>query len=56
MTKLAFLPIIIITVAAMFTWAMAQHMKMANEHRAIAALRPRGRPYATSLPKSLSNR
>jgi hypothetical protein len=60
MSKLTFLPIIIISVfamfTAMFTWAMARHVEMANEDRAGAALRPRSRPYATTMPESLIRR
>lgn len=56
MFKLALLPLIIPAVSGMLAWAMARYMEMAQEHRAMAATRPRSRPYATSLPKSLTSR
>ena len=51
--KLALLPIVIVTVSAMFTWVMARYMEAAHEQRATAALQPRSHPYATKLPESL---
>ncbi len=54
--KLALLPIVIVTVSAMLTWVMARYMEAAHEQRAAAALQPRSRPYATTLPKSLTGR
>jgi hypothetical protein len=54
--KFALLPIVIVTVSAVFTWAAARYMEAAHEQRATAALQPRSRPYATTLPKSLTSR
>jgi hypothetical protein len=60
MFKFALLPVLAIAFAAMLasilTWAMARHVEIASEQRASAALRPRSRPYATSLPDSLIKR
>jgi len=50
MLKLAFLPLVIIAITAMLTWAMVRHIEI--EERGAAA-RPRSRPYATTMPKSL---
>ena len=54
MSKLAFLPFIIIAVTAMLTWATARIFEISGEHREAAATQPRSRPYATTLPKSLT--
>ena len=53
MSKLALLPIVIVTVSAMLTWFTARYMEAAHEQRTTAALQPRSRPYPTTLPKSL---
>jgi hypothetical protein len=55
-SKLALLPIVIVTASAMLTWVMARYMQAAHEQRAAAAIQPRSRPYATTLPKSLTQR
>lgn len=54
MSKLALLPFVTATGAAMLTWASAKYLKILHEQRAQAALRPRARPYGTSLPRSLT--
>ena len=56
MSKLAFLPLIIISTTAMLTWAISRYAEIANKQRTTAARNPRSRPYATSLPKSLIQR
>ncbi len=56
MSKLAFLPLVIISITAMLTWAVSRYAEIANKQRAAAALNPRSRPYATALPKSLIQR
>jgi hypothetical protein len=53
MPKLALLPLIIVTVSALLTWAMAKHLELVSEQRAHAATRPRGRPYGTNMPDLL---
>ena len=53
MSKLAFLPLVIITVTAMLTWAVSRYAEISTQQRAAAAVQPRSRPYATTLPKSL---
>jgi hypothetical protein len=56
MAKLALLPVIIFSISAALTWATLQHRALAQEQRARAALRPRSRPYATTLPEALKRR
>ncbi|WP_297487955.1 hypothetical protein [Acidocella sp.] len=56
MSKLAFLPLIIITITAILAWAMARHREIAGAQREAAASRPRSRPYATTLPECLTQR
>jgi hypothetical protein len=53
MCKFILLPLIVATLSAVLTWAMAKYREMANEQRALAAMRPRGRPYATTMPDLL---
>ncbi len=52
--KFALLPVVILAVSAAFTWATARYLEAAHQQRATAAAQPRSRPYATTLPKSLT--
>lgn len=56
MSKLAFLPLVIICITAMLTWAISRYAEISTAQRATAALQPRSRPYASTLPKSLTQR
>jgi hypothetical protein len=56
MTKLALLPFVIATMAAMLTWTTAKYMELASQNRANATQHPRARPYGTRLPDGLTRR
>jgi hypothetical protein len=61
MAKLALLPVVIFPavifcISAILTWATARYMALATEQRARAAMQPRSRPYATTLPDALWRR
>jgi hypothetical protein len=46
-------PALIFSICAVLTWAAVRHRALLAEQRAGAHLRPRSRPYAVTLPKSL---
>ena len=54
MSSFNLLPLVIIAVTAALTWAAKQHLEMAHKHRVEARHRPRSRPYAETLPESLT--
>jgi hypothetical protein len=51
MLEVVCLPAFICAASAALTWAMA---RISDEERAASALRPRSRPYGTTLPESLT--